>query len=250
MGKIVLGFALAGIFVCGYFAGRLDGKRAALEPQVERRDDLVELRMGPVGVQTVSRVDGGSTGLYYDWAALVSVFGPVDSPSVLMLGLGGGEMLRVLKRTLHAPFLTAVEIDERVITMALRDFPLNVEDVTVIHADAARYMSKRCDSPRFDAIIVDIYDGPDMPEHFLTPSFYKDVKRCLLPHGMVIVNAKNRELAKVLARALHTAFADDVVAFPVFPTANVILWAVTKDDWGEVTPPAELADGFSKRWTL
>ena len=247
------------LWASGYGMGRLDGHRAAYEPRVEIQDDSRLLLQGSVGVQTVSKLDGGSTGLYYDWAALVGVFTP-EARRVVMLGLGGGEMLRVLKRTVPKAALSAVEIDDRVIVTALRDFPENVESVTVIEADAARWVAKGCgqrvaqspgiSGPLFDAIIVDVYDGPEMPEHFTESTFYSQLHRCLTPRGMVIVNARDRELAKVLASALHLAGFGDVVAFPVLGTPSVILWAVRKDDWGQVSFPDELVKGMQHRWKL
>jgi len=220
-----------------------------MEPRVEIVDDLHVMKQGPVGAQTVSKLDGGSTGLYYDWAALVGVFSP-GATSVLMLGLGGGEMLRVLKKAVPSAQLTAVEIDERVVNIALRDFPSNVRDVTIVTVDAARYMSRRCPGPRWDAIIVDVFEGSEIPPHFTSAGFFRDVERCLLPRGMLIMNARDKTLAKDLAPAMHDAGFEDVTAFPVLGTPSVILWAVRKDDWETVTFPAELLPGVLRRWDL
>lgn len=220
-----------------------------MEPRVEVTNEMTTLKMGPVGVQTVTRVDGKPTGLYYDWAALVSVFRP-QSTSVLMLGLGGGEMLRVLKRTVPGVQLTAVENDDRVVHAALKHFPENVKDVNIVVVDAARYMSKQCPGPRWDAIIVDVFDGSEIPSHFQSAGFFKDVERCLLPSGMLIMNARDRKLARSIAPAMHEAGFTDVVAFPVPGTPSVMLWAVRKDDWGIVNFPPELQLGASSLWML
>lgn len=245
--RIVCGVVL---LLAGYTCGRVDGKRAAFEPRVERTGDATLMKVGPVGVQTVSKLDGGSTGLYYDWAALVGVFAP-DARKVAMLGLGGGEMLRVLKRTVPSAQLWAVEIDDRVIMAALRDFPQNTADVKILSADAARYVHSGCAATGpVDALIVDVFEGSEIPFHFTTVAFFKEVERCLSPRGMVVMNAKDRFWARYVAAAMHDAGFENVVAFPVTGAPNVMLWAVRKDDWGEVRSPPELQESFIRRWEL
>ncbi|TAL42476.1 MAG: methyltransferase domain-containing protein [Salinibacterium sp.] len=249
--RTIQGLGILAIVAFAYWAGSIDGRRAAFTPTivVDPTTGTKSLKVGPVGVQTVSKRDGGSTGLYYDWAGLVHVFNP-GATSVLMLGLGGGEMLRVLRARNPTIALTAVEIDDRVVSAALRNFQENVRDVTIVTADAARYMSQQCPGARFDAIIVDIFEGSELPEHFQSSAFFKDVERCLLPRGMVIMNARDRGLAREIAPAMHDAGFEDVMAFPVVGTPSVMLWAVRKDDWGEVDVPKELEPGFYATWSL
>lgn len=240
---------VAGLALCVYGLGRLDGKRDALTPHVEADDEVKALVVGNVGVQTVTKVDGGSTGLYYEWASLIDVFLPAnESPSILMLGLGGGEMLRVIKQTKPHAQLEAVEIDDRVITLALRDFSNNVRDVMLINADAAKYM-KRCTLGYYDVVIVDVYSGPNIPDEFMQVQFFKDVEKCLGPRGMVIMNVAQRKLVSSIAASMRDAGLEDVEAFPVTSTSNVMLWAVRKDDWGEVHVPEKLEHSFERRWT-
>lgn len=236
--------------VFGYCVGHHDGYRAALEPRVMEKNDATVMQVGQtLGAQTVSRRDGGATHLYYDWAGLVDVFMPgVSGPSVLMLGLGGGEMIHVLRKTKPSAQVTAVEVDDRVIKMALRYFPQNVKDVDIVEMDAARYMSRKCPA-RFDVIIVDVFEAENLPEHFTSAAFFSDVERCLLPRGMVIMNVYPRSLVKETAAAMREVGLEDVTAFPVMTTGNVILWAVRHDDWGDVQIPDTLRPGFERRWS-
>lgn len=239
---------IAGLALCMYGLGRLDGKRDALTPRVEADDEVKVLATGNIGVQTETMKDGGSTNLYYEWASLIDVFVESESPSVLMLGLGGGEMLHVIKKTRPHAQLEAVEIDKRVITLALREFSENVRDVMLINADAARYM-KRCTLSYYDAIIVDVYEGPNIPDEFTKVQFFKDVEKCLGPRGMVIMNVSHRSLVRGIVENIRDAGLEDVEAFPVEGAANVMLWAVRKDDWGSVDVPMKLRWGFEHRWT-
>ncbi len=51
-----------------------------------------------------------------------------------------------------------------------------------------------------------------------------------------------------IARSMHAAGFNDVVAFPVPATGNIILWAVEHDDWGPVSFPEHLLLGVMRRW--
>lgn len=235
----------------GYGLGRVDGKRAALAPTVQEQDGALVLKVGPVGVQTLTPKDGGLTGLYYDWAELVPVFNP-NARQVLMLGLGGGEMLRVLKRSLPGAALTAVEVDDRVVQLSILKFPMNLADVHIVTNDAARYVHGGChELVKYDAVIVDVYDGPILPAHFMTGEFFSELLTCLrAPHGMVIMNVAYMGLVTFTAQSMRAAGLADVTAFPVGNgTENTILWAVRKDDWGEIRFPKHLEWGASRMWT-
>jgi spermidine synthase len=112
----------------------------------------------------------------YSWDALAAgcllrAAGPPKS--VLLLGLGGGTMLRQLRALLPDARFVAVEIDAEIVRLARRHMELDEIGVEVIVGDAYAYLDS-C-GERFDVVIDDL---------FLTGAM--DVERSAVPEGHVL----------------------------------------------------------------
>ncbi|RMG21039.1 MAG: hypothetical protein D6729_01685 [Deltaproteobacteria bacterium] len=98
----------------------------------------------------------GITGSVWDALALAPWLAP--SPpcrSVLLLGLGGGAAVQLIRRHLRSETMTAVEIDPLAIEVARRFFGVGGRDVEIVRADARRWLA-RC-RRRFDLVIDDLF---------------------------------------------------------------------------------------------
>lgn len=99
----------------------------------------------------------------YSWDALTAgcllrAGGPPRS--VLVLGLGGGTVVRQLRRLVPDVRLVGVEIDQGVVDLARRHMRFDELDVEVVVGDAYEYLAKA--KERFDAVVDDLYlTGPD-----------------------------------------------------------------------------------------
>lgn len=82
--------------------------------------------------------------------------------SVLLLGLGGGSVPRILRMELGcAAPITAVEIDAAMIRMARAHFGLDaVTGLTVVEGDAI--VQAHAIAQRFDWVLVDLFDDLDL----------------------------------------------------------------------------------------
>lgn len=82
--------------------------------------------------------------------------------SVLLLGLGGGSVPRILRMELGcAAPITAVEIDAAMIRMARAHFGLDaVTGLTVVEGDAI--VQAHAIAERFDWVLVDLFDDLDL----------------------------------------------------------------------------------------
>ena len=81
---------------------------------------------------------------------------------IIELGLGGGNLLRFLKKTIPELRLTSIEYNQQVIDCFLRYFNPLYQTNTIIHADIHRWF----DQTRTNAdswIIYDIYQPPKVP---------------------------------------------------------------------------------------
>lgn len=122
--------------------------------------------------------------------------------SVLILGLGGGTVVQLIKSKWSEAEITAIEIDPEIIKIGKRFFNLNrFKDLKIVNADAIEFVGVCVDvsiheyknalgtTPRkFDLIIVDLYLGKKFLKKAESEKFLKNVKRLLVPDGVAIFN--------------------------------------------------------------
>ena len=126
---------------------------------------------------------------------------------VLIVGLGGGAMVRFL--THHEPqvHIDAVEIDPVVVRLADEYFGVRSGGNVRVHtADAVTFVESTAD--RYDLILMDAFlrpssdtDTTGVPTRLKTLAFLGDLKRALAPGGVVAFNVNE-----------HASMADDIAA--------------------------------------
>jgi len=159
----------------------------------------VELRVGRRG--RALRIDGtfaswwtpGSevTGGVWDaLAAPVLLLPPARRRSLLVLGLGGGSVARVLRALAPGARIIGVERDRGVLRAARRGLGLGALGVEVVVADARSYLSRL--RQRFDLIVEDVFVGSGRavhkPEWLAGPGLGRLARR-LAPGGLLVSNA-------------------------------------------------------------
>jgi len=147
---------------------------------------------------------------------------------VLMIGLGGGSMLKYLHRHLPDTVFTVVEISQAVIDLR-GDFliPPDSERLRTVCDDGARFVRefvRACQQEahnapghptrpaRFDVILVDGFDGAGLPPALSSRRFYEDCRSALSQDGVLVANvqadtARSREIRQRLSRAFDGAVA-------------------------------------------
>ena len=115
-----------------------------------------------------------------------------SAKKILLLGLGAGTIVGLLKKANPSIEITAIELDEKVIEIAREYFGLlENNSLKVINADAFDIIENCIDRrgrPPSDVIIVDVYLGGAFPEKFWEPDFFEALKNILNGGGCVIFN--------------------------------------------------------------
>lgn len=154
-------------------------------------------------------------------------------PRVLIVGLGGGGMVRFLQEHQPDTAIEAVEIDPAVVQIAAEWFETHAgPELTVHTADAFAFL--REDRGPFDAIYMDAFlrpaAGSGLDEKTLrlkTREFLSEVQARLVDGGVVVFNliASARETPEDL-EAIADSF-EHVHRFAVPGTGNVVVIART-----------------------
>ncbi|HEX9038710.1 MAG TPA: fused MFS/spermidine synthase [Ktedonobacterales bacterium] len=108
----------------------------------------------------------------------------------LLLGFGGGTVATLLARRCLSVAITGVERDPAVIAAARQDFSLDaLPRLTLAQADAFAWMDEtEVAGPRFDLVVVDLYEGGRLTMGTLTTRFLRQVAARLTPEGVATIN--------------------------------------------------------------
>ena len=154
--------------------------------EIVREQTLLSLYFGTSSRQScMDPEDPTRLVLSYTRAMLASLlFGP--SPrSVLLIGLGGGSLLRFLAHHFPECRLTAIEKRPLVASLAKEYFGLPQGPALII-ADGAQFVreTREC----FDLVLVDAYDGQGLAPALFKPQFFADCRRILNEAGWFSIN--------------------------------------------------------------
>lgn len=129
------------------------------------------------------------TGHAWDAITAATLLHPGQIDRVLMLGLGGGTVLRQIRNFLPKVRLTAVEIDGEMIRLARDYMELDRIGVEVIHGDAFAFLEEHTET--YDVVIDDLYrcglQDVERPAPVDT-ALVKRHCRLLSPEGTLVMN--------------------------------------------------------------
>jgi spermidine synthase len=141
---------------------------------------------------------------------------------VLLVGLGGGSLVKFIHHRLPEAASEVLEINPDVVSIARRFFqvPAAGERLTIRVCDAAEFMARP--GPGYDAILVDGYDGDSLVEALSSRAFYASCLRRLDPGGMVVVNlwGSDRKFNEYLGR-IEAEFPAGTLCLPAEKPGNV-----------------------------
>lgn len=111
------------------------------------------------------------------------------SAAVLVLGLGGGSIMSLLRNKFqYYGKITAVEIDPAVIKIAKEEFDIErFKPLEILCKDALEYVQNTED--QYGLIIIDIFIDTRVPLAFYSKEFWQHIPRILEEQGSVIFNA-------------------------------------------------------------
>lgn len=142
-----------------------------------------------------------------------------------MIGLGGGSLVKFIRKYSPETRITVVEIDDRVIAAARAHFevPPNDDTLQVIEADGALYIRQQLS---VNVILLDGFDGGNQVETLATESFYAACRRALKPGGVLVVNLWGRDanFSEYLDRLIQV-FEGQVGWLSIMGKTNIVVFA-------------------------
>lgn len=212
-------------------------------PITHRNRQTLSLSLGSSLVQSSMRLDDPCALLLEYTRAMMGFLMLTPEPdSLLMIGLGGGSLVKYCHQHLPRSHMTVVEISQEVIS--LRDeflLPPDDERLSVVCADGAAFMAQS--DQRFDVILVDGFSAEGQPPALCSASFYRHCAARLGEQGVLVINmhAAEPQLGAQLKR-LHKVFGQQVLEVAVDDGDNRVILVTQDSRWRDC-----LAQ-FESRW--
>lgn len=106
---------------------------------------------------------------------------------VLILGLGGGSLVKLLNKYFSKIKITGLEVDPLMIGLGKKYFNLeNFSNLKIINESAEVFINKT--KLKFDLIVVDLYLGDKVPKNCESDIFLENLKKCLTNKGLIVFN--------------------------------------------------------------
>ncbi|MCB1693698.1 MAG: hypothetical protein KDI19_13100 [Pseudomonadales bacterium] len=141
-------------------------------------------------------------GAVWDILTLPALYAERLPRSALMLGVGGGAVIRQLREVMPSLPVTGVELDPVHIEVARRFFGCTGDGIELVERDAAAWVKQS--RRRFDLVIDDLYlDGVGDPERpcGLDDHFFNRLVRATAAGGVLVQNCLSPAIAReTLAR--------------------------------------------------
>jgi spermidine synthase len=116
--------------------------------------------------------------------------------SVLMIGLGGGTLVKQFLHDYPAVHIDVAEIDPEVVDVARRFFSVPVTDprVSIATEDGRRFLLRS--NRQYDLIVLDAFNRYSVPFHLVTREFFELCRERLAPGGYLEMNFISRRRGK------------------------------------------------------
>lgn len=129
-----------------------------------------------------------------------------DVSKCLMLGLGGGTVVQLIKARWPQAKIVGVEIDPEIIKVGKKYFRLGkIADLEIVEVDAFEWVKTQ--RSIFDLVIVDLYLGDKFPPQAEEDKFLAKVKKLLSKDGMAIFNRLRSDGTENFERELRKCFS-------------------------------------------
>lgn len=152
-----------------------------------------------------------------------------DAPfRVLMIGLGGGSVVKFLLRGFPGCRMDVVESDPRLPGLARRFFHLPDDArLNVIVGEGGRFMARLPEAQRYDLILLDAFDQEGMAREVYTDPVLARAASRLTPRGVVALNwiRGDAQWFRLAGEALRRRFPGVVLRLEVPGFGNEILLA-------------------------
>jgi spermidine synthase len=151
---------------------------------------------------------------------------------VLIIGLGAGTASKQITQCYGPVEIDGVEIDPAIVGLGRKLFEMNEPNLHVHVTDGRAFLAGAAEL--YDWVIVDAYQGSDIPFHLTTKEFFSLLREHMSPGGVLSINVAwwrpdDRELLDRLAATVGSAFPTVVLVPGISEQSGAVLLAGGED---------------------
>ncbi len=163
--------------------------------------------------------------LPYMHAMMAALLFQPPPASCLLLGVGGGDLIRYLHHHLPNCNITAVEQDARMVQISHQYFLRPLADNIAIHVNDATEFIKKYQNAN-DWLLIDLY-GNSLPPPLNTTTFYDNCHAALSNSGMLVMNllTNNADEFKSIVWKIRRRFKQQTLCLNIPQHGNIIILA-------------------------
>jgi spermidine synthase len=184
------------------------------------------LHVGGEAIQSAMRLcDPYALALDYTRCMMGFMLFHPEPREALMIGLGGGSLVKFFQRNLRRTKVRVVEVDERVVAAAREHFALPPEGprFTIEVGDGAEALEPEC----CDVLVVDAFEDELHVPRLASAEFYDGAFLALREPGAMVVNFMNDDPKFDLTlQRLERAFGGAVIVLPALYDPNILVFAL------------------------
>ena len=173
----------------------------------------------------------------YQKFALSSLYAVPKPQKILVLGLGGGTLIKALMDLLPQAKIDVVEINDAIFEVAKEYFSFKPNvNTSVVISDGYEFVKKQAQDPalkKYDLIILDAFDKDYIPAQFLSKEFVHMVHSIVAAKGVVVVNTFANSKYAALEDGLYK---DEFKQFLNLKTSNGNRLIITSPDVEVISP--------------
>lgn len=224
------------------YARLLDGTYD--KPFIVEDGQLRYLHFGIAFTQSVMRIDRpDELDLRYTQKMMGFLLFKRQPERIVMLGLGGGSLVKFCYRALPAAAVTAIEIDPHVIALR-RHFAIPDDDarLCIVRDDAADYIARH--HAAIDILLVDAFDAHGLAQSLASREFFQRAHSALSASGILVMNlAGEKSRYTDLIDEAREIFDYQTLLIPVRDDGNHLLFAfkqhLFEPDWKQLKQRAK-----------
>jgi len=173
---------------------------------------------------------------YFDYLLLAPLMRP-EPPGTwlhraLIVGLGSGTVSKQITQAYGPLPIDGVEIDPDIVALGRRYFAMDEPNLDVHVTDGRAFLGTA--GWKYDWVIVDAYQGSDIPFHLVTEEFFRQVRQGLNPGGVLSINIAwwtpdEPELLRRIVATVKAAFPSVYVVTGISEKSGAVLLAGGED---------------------
>lgn len=175
---------------------------------------------------SMSHADPLTLVLSYTRAMLAGLLFQPRPREILLIGLGGGSLVRFLAHHYPEADITVVEYRQAVIDIARRFFRLPEQPrIRILQGDGTEFIHNRA-QPLYDLILVDAFDAAGLHPGIACEGFLHGCQQRLREQGVIALNLWNTDRARCRAqiRCFEAALQQRALRLPVEARNNLIVF--------------------------